>query len=329
MAYFCYNVKMFYKESYYMDISVIVVNYNQSDLLKGILLSLSHQKTTATFEIIISDDGSNIENIKKTFKIIKDFSHLKIKYVFQQDLGYRIAQARNNAIRIAVGKIIITLDGDIIPKQNFLESHLKLHQKRKNILAYADRSFKDINELDEQLNNLSQILAPSTNYNNTVLEKKEKELKQKSHKPWQRVFGFNMSFPNKPEYLFNENFKGWGLEDIEFAYRLNTLYGCKIMHSSAKMIHINKTSKNPLNPYLTKDKKQLKKFFQNVLYFIEEHGKNLEIIKLLYVPNVKTKEKKDAAEESINFYQNYLKDIPNNQLYTEALHCLKQLINAL
>lgn len=312
-----------------VDISVVIVNYNQADLLCGILECLNHQKTTSKFEVIISDDGSNTENVTKIFDIINSFPNLMIRYVFQQDLGYRIARARNNAIRLAQGKIILTLDGDIFPCENFIEAHFKLHQEEENILVYADRAFKDIRELGNNLNCVQDILMPSNNKGNEILARKEKDLKENSPQPWQRVFGFNMSFPNRAEYLFDENFEGWGLEDIEFAYRLNKCYNCKIVHSSAKMFHINRSYEKPLNPYLSKNKRQLKDFFRNVLHFVECYGKDLEIIKLLYVPNINTQEKKGAAEGAVNFYHYYLKDVPDRELYAKALSCVEKIINDL
>ncbi|MFG6687177.1 glycosyltransferase family 2 protein [Mariniflexile sp. HNIBRBA6329] len=104
--------------------TVIISTYNQRDWLEKVLWGYEIQ-TEANFEIIIADDGSSIE----TKKLIENFcakSSLKIKHVWQEDMGFRKTRILNQAILIASTSYLIFTDGDCIPRKDFVETHLKL-----------------------------------------------------------------------------------------------------------------------------------------------------------------------------------------------------------
>jgi glycosyltransferase involved in cell wall biosynthesis len=85
------------------EISVIIPTYNRSKLLCYTLNSLVKQSLPKDrYEVIICDDGSHDDTAQITEKY-KSF--LNIKYVFQEDKGYRPASARNNGIKLASGKV--------------------------------------------------------------------------------------------------------------------------------------------------------------------------------------------------------------------------------
>jgi glycosyltransferase involved in cell wall biosynthesis len=102
-------------------ISVIVTTYNREDALGAVLRSLSRQ-TEARFEVIVADDGSG----PATANLIETWmSRLQVplRHVWQEDHGFRAAEARNRAIRASSGRYCIFLDGDCLVRPDFVAAH--------------------------------------------------------------------------------------------------------------------------------------------------------------------------------------------------------------
>ena len=115
-------------------VSVIVTTYNWPHALQSVLLALSEQKTAHSFEVIIADDGSNEE----TAKLIRGFkkrTHIPILHIWQPDDGFRVAAIRNKAILAAEGDYILFLDGDCVPRENFIERHLELSEAQTFVVG--------------------------------------------------------------------------------------------------------------------------------------------------------------------------------------------------
>ena len=111
-----------------MKISVIVSTYNHPSYLTLVLDSLKNQVNAGEYEIVIADDGSGPE----TKKVVEDFQKIfpvPLIHAWQKDLGFRLAASRNNACKLSSGDYLIFLDGDCIPKKDFVEKHRKLAEK--------------------------------------------------------------------------------------------------------------------------------------------------------------------------------------------------------
>src|SRR3954447_12054405 len=105
-------------------ISVIVTTFNREDALVAVLRGLSRQ-TDRDFEVVIADDGSG----QATAALIADWSvrlGAPLKHVWQEHRGFRAAEARNLAIRASHGACCIFLDGDCIPRADFVAAHRRL-----------------------------------------------------------------------------------------------------------------------------------------------------------------------------------------------------------
>jgi glycosyltransferase involved in cell wall biosynthesis len=102
-------------------ISVIVTTYNREDALGAVLRSLSRQ-TEERFEIVVADDGSR----PATARVVETWMsrmHVPLRHVWQEDRGFRAAEARNRAIRASAGSYCIFLDGDCIARPGFVAAH--------------------------------------------------------------------------------------------------------------------------------------------------------------------------------------------------------------
>ena len=110
-----------------METSIIISTYNHPKWLYKVLIGFSCQ-THLDFEIIIADDGSSEETLDIINKAKQDLN-LNIKHVWQEDQGFRKTEILNKAILASSGKYLIFTDGDCIPREDFVQSHLHYSEK--------------------------------------------------------------------------------------------------------------------------------------------------------------------------------------------------------
>lgn len=104
-------------------ISVIVTTYNREDALVAALRGLARQ-TDPKFEVIVADDGSPPSTACAVAAWRPKFERLA--HVWHEHKGFRAAEIRNRAILESLGEICIFLDGDCIPRPNFVAAHRRL-----------------------------------------------------------------------------------------------------------------------------------------------------------------------------------------------------------
>ncbi|WP_299899703.1 glycosyltransferase family 2 protein [uncultured Aquimarina sp.] len=126
------------------EITVIISTYNQPMWLQKVLCGYENQ-TVDHFEIIIADDGSTEE----TKTMINEFcktSRLQIEHVWHQDLGFRKTVILNKAIPLANSDYLLFTDGDCIPRNDFVATHLKLRKSGWFLSGGYFKLPKDISE---------------------------------------------------------------------------------------------------------------------------------------------------------------------------------------
>lgn len=107
--------------------SVIISTYNQPEWLQKVFWGYEFQ-TETNFEIIIADDGST-QSTKSIIDAFKITSSLSITHVWQEDHGFQKTKILNKAILKASSDYLIFTDGDCIPRNDFVETHLKLKKE--------------------------------------------------------------------------------------------------------------------------------------------------------------------------------------------------------
>lgn len=98
-----------------IEISVIIVNYNQFELLRNCLASLIEFTVDVSFEVIVIDNNSidgNVEEITSNFPLVSLIKNKK-------NLGF--GAANNQGLAFAKGKYILFLNNDTV----FFENTLK------------------------------------------------------------------------------------------------------------------------------------------------------------------------------------------------------------
>ena len=105
-------------------ISVIVTTYDREDALDAVLRGLSRQDDR-NFEVVIADDGSG----PGTADLIGQWESrlgVALRHVWQEHRGFRAAEMRNRALAASRGDYCIFLDGDCIPRADFVAAHRAL-----------------------------------------------------------------------------------------------------------------------------------------------------------------------------------------------------------
>ncbi len=206
-----------------MRVSIIIATYNRPDYLKRVLEGYLAQ-THLPDEIVIADDGSTGET-SSLVQQIKQNSKIKLLHVWQEDLGFKVAQIRNKAIAQCSGEYLLICDDDSIPCPTMVEDHLHysehgyfiqghrvlLGPKISEYFTHKNITFLKIVQfsLKRQLSNtINAIRFP------IPLINKSTNLKG--------IRSCNISF-YKHDFLavngFNEDFQGWGKEDSELTVR--------------------------------------------------------------------------------------------------------------
>lgn len=109
-----------------MRLSLIITIYNRLDALKLIFSALDAQQDPGDFEVILADDGSKHE-ISDWIQNRQTQTHYPIYHVWQEDLGFRAAKIRNQAVAAAQGAYLVFLDGDCVPTtRHFIKTHREL-----------------------------------------------------------------------------------------------------------------------------------------------------------------------------------------------------------
>ncbi|WP_052713059.1 glycosyltransferase [Pseudoalteromonas rubra] len=121
-----YRNRRLVKRQVMPSISVVIPTYNCWPLLEQTLQSLTQQSLEKyDFEVIVVDDGSK----DSTEQCISSFSErLNLSYFYQDDLGYRVAKARNMGITHATGSVVLCLDAGMWAHDDLLKQHIELHK---------------------------------------------------------------------------------------------------------------------------------------------------------------------------------------------------------
>ncbi|HTQ40146.1 MAG TPA: glycosyltransferase [Pirellulales bacterium] len=101
--------------------TVIISTYNQPQSLRKCLLGFLAQ-TVRNFQLVVADDGSGPETAMLLQK--REFAGLGIQHIWQPDLGWRRPRVLNLALAQIEADYCIFIDGDCIPRADFVEAHL-------------------------------------------------------------------------------------------------------------------------------------------------------------------------------------------------------------
>jgi glycosyltransferase involved in cell wall biosynthesis len=208
-----------------LNVSLIITSYNRPEYLKKVLQGVLLQRFIPS-EILVADDGSDEE----TKKVVDEFRGLvacPVLHVWHEDLGFRAAKIRNEAIKRAAGDYVVFLDGDCVPTPQFISDHLALaeeghfFQGKRMLLSKESSPLFTASRIGDGGYLFRLFLTRGVSNSHHLLRVPLfPALKSRNLKGMR---GCNMGFYRKDLIAvngFNEDFVGWGREDSELAVRL-------------------------------------------------------------------------------------------------------------
>ena len=123
--------QQFLNDGVELPLSVVLPTYNRKETLEVLLPLLEHQSFTLDqFEVIVSDDGSTDGTQEFLSQYAKNTAN-KIKIVLAEKNGGP-AKARNSALQVASGEVIVIIGDDIEIDHNFVQQHFDWHCQHSN-----------------------------------------------------------------------------------------------------------------------------------------------------------------------------------------------------
>jgi len=214
-----------------LRVSVIVTTYQRPGALERVLSSLAAQEVLPA-EVIVADDGSGPE----TMALVQAWQgrmKCPLIHVWQEDVGFRAAGARNRAVAASSGEYLVFLDGDCLVFPDFIQRHQALAEK--GFMVMGSRILCSP-ELTEQIENGTAVPLDwglmawlSARWHNQVnrifplLRLPDHAWRKRRALRWRGVRTFNLAiWYHEFEQVngFDEAFQGWGHEDADLAVRL-------------------------------------------------------------------------------------------------------------
>jgi glycosyltransferase involved in cell wall biosynthesis len=256
-------------------VSIIIPTYNRSKLLARTLESIRQQSVyKPSIEVIVVDDGSS-DDTEATARSFNPY--FPVRYLFQEDKGYRVASARNLGIKNASGDVLLFVDSGVVLGPECVASHLQTHRSGKRPAAVIGYIFG----LQENVGDL-QTIVDMLGTDESILHCKQHrrflDIREEVYEacnwdlnalpaPWVLFWTGNVSVQRKvlaETGVFDVAFDSrWGMEDIELGYRLH-LSGVRfVVDPNASSIHY---------PHHSDTAQKLQQELVNKIYFNSKYN---------------------------------------------------------
>ncbi len=201
-------------------LSVVIPTYNRAEKLERTLEHLHDQSLSSeSYEIIVVNDGSTDE----TEALLKKWSakNPRLHVFHQKNAGQGVA--RNHALKKAEGKITLFIGDDIYGSPDFLLNHVRFHQDHPE----ENQACLGLTEWEEPATLFMRWLThggPQFAYGDLTADQ-----------PADFWYFYTSNLSIKTSLLkkesFDEDFKGYGWEDIELGYRLERHHHLKLIYA--------------------------------------------------------------------------------------------------
>ncbi len=224
-----------------MKASLFVSTYEMPHHLELVCAGLARQ-SNREFEVLFCDDGSGPE----TARVIRNFiqeTQIPAQHIWQEHSGFRKCRILNRAAERSRGSVMIFLDGDCIPHQDFVRDHLEQQETGYYLAGRRVELGREFSEtLSADLVSQGLLDYPNRRLLWSVLQGDSEFFNRSFRVPWKplrrllkmdRIVdlkGCNYSVPRTAlEAIngFDEDYEGYGREDTDVELRLKNL-GLKI-----------------------------------------------------------------------------------------------------
>jgi glycosyltransferase involved in cell wall biosynthesis len=250
-----------------MKATVVIPTFNRSVRLAELLRCLETQGDPLA-RVVVCDDGSgdNTGEVARSFE-----SRLPIVYAHQENRGFRAGQARNLGISHAQGDVIIFVDDDVLVAPDFVAEHIAAHAASDGprvAIGYRHRAFGFTREqptwddiVHAEADDRTDVLGP------------EGHGIHGHHTPWFFVYSCNFSITRSDAMpRFDDQFVGWGMEDIEFGYRLQRNGYNLVAAPRARVLHIEDPKpRDPFRCEVRNIEPTYDSYVRNSIYFMDKY----------------------------------------------------------
>lgn len=253
-----------------MRASVVIPTYNRAAKLARLLACLQDQPARALAEVLVCDDGSPDE----TAAVARSFAgRLPLVYLHQPDLGFRAGQARNLGLSRATGEVIVFVDDDLVVPQGFLEAHVAAHAAspagRPSVaLGFRHRTFEHVVGTPRW----QDVVAGEPDDRAGALGPEGDRLGA-DPAPWFYGYSCNLSACRLPPgFHFDDAFVGWGMEDLDFSYRLMRMGAYFTVAARGRALHLEDPA--PRDPFRCEVRElppSYDSYVRNAVYFLDKH----------------------------------------------------------
>lgn len=251
-----------------MKLSVIIVNFNVTQLLRNCLLSLQNYIKDVDYEVIVIDNASTDTSWKN---LIPEFSTV---HFISSDINGGFSKANNKAIQAAKGEYILLLNPDTELEGFYMKELLdfsdskthfgclgvKMHDAEGNFLPESKRSVPDMfNSFEKLFTNIKKNNSKSY-YRNDIDEDAIAEIEVITgafllikKKVYQEIGGLDESY-----FMYGE--------DIDLCYTLLRKGYQNYYYGKASLLHHKGES-------TVKDEIYLNRFYGAMQIFIDKYYK--------------------------------------------------------
>ena len=200
------------KTSHRYDLSVIIPTYNRAHMLPQLLDSWKEvdRATNYSYEIIISDDGSDDNSIA----ILEYTSDLPLKILKNEHGG--ASKARNTAIKAAEGEKLLIIGDDIFPNPQIINQHIeKLRELSITDAVLGECLWHPELEVNHLMDHITELGCEQFSFS---------RFPKHGFTDFRHFYTCNISIDREfllsEKTIFDESFYKYGFEDIELGYRL-------------------------------------------------------------------------------------------------------------
>jgi glycosyltransferase involved in cell wall biosynthesis len=231
-----------------MKTSIIICFYEKIDYLKYCLDSLRFCSKDF-LEVVIADDGSTDEVVTQIKQMLPQYD-FPIVHAWHTREGARRSATRNNGIRMSRGDYLVFLDRDNL----VLPDTISFHNSSARQGMYLAGRFKNLSQ--EQTDQIFKVDITTEILEFFYNQMSEKPI-QKEHRQFvkygilrrlNRAYGEKQNFGGHFSLFkkdiesvngFDENYIGWGGEDLDMARRLakKGIFGRSII-KNARCMHM-------------------------------------------------------------------------------------------
>ena len=207
-----------------LTLSVVIPTYDEPERLEAALKSLSQQNYPyEATQIIVVDDASPHLDAERLHAAI---APLKLQLLRNEQNQGR-ARARNAALRVASGDIVVFLDSDMTVGTNFLRAHAQRHQNHAEAVFVGNIRFA------------SEI--PATSLTRYLEGRGVHRVDEDKPIPFNCFVTGNSSVRRSSLLrvgFFDEDLTAYGGEDLELGYRLH-LAAIPLYYAPEALAHHN------------------------------------------------------------------------------------------